>query len=152
MKLNETDHRALALWAADCAERTIGYFDRKIPSDDRPRLAIEVSRAWARGEITVGKTRSASVAAHAAARGAKNDSAKAAARSAGHAAATAHMFQHARHAANYAIKAISESGENAKNATKAGLELKWQFEHLPVHLRPIVFPEFESPENEEDFD
>lgn len=146
MKPNELDHRALALWAADCAERVVGYFDRKIPSDNRPRLAIEASRAWARGEITVGKVRSASVAAHAAARGAKNDSAKAAARSAGHAAATVHMFQHARHAANYAIKAISESGENAKYATRAELELKWQFQHLPMHLRPIIFTELESSE------
>lgn len=149
MKPNELDHRALALWAADCAERVAGYFDRKIPSDNRRRLAIEASRAWARGEITVGKARSASVAAHAAARGAKNDSAKAAARSAGHAAATAHMFQHARHAANYAIKAISESGGNV---TKAENELKWQIQHLPMHLHPIVFTELESSEIGDDLD
>lgn len=76
MKLSETDHRTMARWVADCAERVVGYFDRKIPSDDRPRLAIE----------------------------------------------------------------------SGGNATKAENELKWQIQHLPMHLRPIVFTELESSE------
>jgi len=46
--------RSLALWAADCAERVLPYFEEKYPRDDRPRKAIEAARAWARGEIRVG--------------------------------------------------------------------------------------------------
>jgi len=145
MKVNEQDHAALALWAADCAERVIGYFDQSNPTDNRPRLAIEAARAWARGEIKVGPARSASVAAHAAAREAKEESARAAARSAGHAVATAHMFQHARHAADYATQAISKSGENAKNAKNTDSEREWQVQHLSQHLRSIVFPEVKNP-------
>lgn len=136
MKLNEPDHKALALWAADCAERVIGHFELAHPSDDRPRKAIEGSRAWARGEIGVAKAREIAIAAHAAARKVNEESARAAARSAGHAVATAHMFQHARHAADYAIKALS----NAEvDADKADMEREWQIQHLTKRLRPIVF-------------
>lgn len=138
MKVNEQDHRALALWAADCSERVIGYFNQSSPNDNRPRQAIEASRAWARGEIKVGPARSASVAAHAAARQAEEESARAAARSAGHAVATAHMFQHARHAADYALKAISYA---EGNANKTDRERDWQIQHLPLHLVAVVFPE-----------
>ena len=40
MKVAEQDHRALALWAADCAERVLPYFEELYPGDDRPRKAI----------------------------------------------------------------------------------------------------------------
>jgi len=132
----------LAVWAADCAERVIKYFEQSAPTDKRPRQAIEASRAWAHGEIGVAQARKASVAAHAAAREAKEESARAAARSAGHAVATAHMFEHARHAADYALKAISNATENAN---KANTEREWQVQHLSAHLRPITFPDIKSP-------
>ena len=60
-------HRLLAAWAADCAEHVLPLFGEKYPQDDRPRRAIETSRAWARGEATVGVARAAALAAHAAA-------------------------------------------------------------------------------------
>jgi len=63
--LDEQDHRALALWAADCAERVLPRFEGKCPEDDRPRGAIEAGRAWARGEIAMGEARAAAFAAHA---------------------------------------------------------------------------------------
>ncbi len=59
------DHRALALWAADCAEHVLPYFEARRPGDDRPRRALESARAWARGEIRSGAARAAAVAAHA---------------------------------------------------------------------------------------
>lgn len=90
MKLNKQDHRLLALWAADCAEHILHYFEKKYPKDDRPRQAIAALRTWAKGQITVGEARSAALAAHAAARQARNTAARAAARAAGQAVATAH--------------------------------------------------------------
>ena len=33
-RLDEQDHRALALWAADCAEHVLAYFEEKYPKDD----------------------------------------------------------------------------------------------------------------------
>jgi len=64
------DHRALVLWAADCAERVLPYFEEKYPKDARPRKAVEAARAWARGEIALSEVRAAAFAAHAAARAA----------------------------------------------------------------------------------
>ena len=97
-RFDEQDQRSLALWAADCAEHVLPYFEENSPQDDRPRKAIEAGRAWARGEIRCGQARAAAVAARAAARAAR------------HAAGTAHMPGHARHAAAYAVKAATAAG------------------------------------------
>ena len=107
--VDEQDHRALALWAADCAERVLPCFEAKYPRDDRPRKAVEAARAWARGEMAVSEARAAAFAAHAAARDAEDPAARAAARAAGHAAATAHVAGHARHASAYAATAAALS-------------------------------------------
>ena len=48
--LRDDDHRLLAIWAADCAEHVLPFFETERPGDDRPRQAIELGRAWARGE------------------------------------------------------------------------------------------------------
>ena len=129
-RLDQQDHRLLGLWAADCAEHVLPYFEAKHPQDDRPRKAIEAARAWVRGEIRCGEARAAAVAAHAAARDAVDPAASAAARAAGHAAATAHVAPHARGAASYAVKAAAASG--------ADRESDWQYQRLPEHLRPAV--------------
>ena len=57
--LDEARHRLLVGWAADCAEHVLPLFTAKYPEDDRPRRAIEVARAWSRGEATVGEARAA---------------------------------------------------------------------------------------------
>lgn len=129
-RLDEQDHRSLALWAADCAEHVLPYFEENYPNDDRPRRALEAGRAWSRGEIKCGAARDAAVAAHAAARDAEEGAGRAAARAAGHAAATAHMPGHARHAAAYAVIAAGTSFSAA--------ERDWQRRRLPEHLRVVV--------------
>lgn len=77
-------HRLLASWAANCAEHVLPLFVARHPSDDRPRRAIEMARAWSCGEATVGEAREAAVAAHAAARSTSDAAACAVARAAGH--------------------------------------------------------------------
>lgn len=140
-RLEEQDHRLLALWAADCAERVLFCFEQHAAEDDRPRKALEAGRAWARGEIECGKARQAAFAAHAAARGANDDAAICAARAAGHAAATAHVGEHARHAAAYAIKAAAYAIKAAVAASAVeAAEHDWQRQNLPQHLRLIMFP------------
>jgi tRNA(Ile)-lysidine synthase TilS/MesJ len=124
---SKDDQMSLALWAADCAEHALPYFEKECPGDDRPRKAIEAGRAWARGEIKVGEARTAALAAHAAARDTDHSAARAAARAAGHSAATAHVAGHAPHAADYAVKAAEAAGI-------AG-EREWQYRHLPERLR-----------------
>ena len=125
---NKRDQKALALWAADCAERALPFFEKEYPHDDRPRKAIQAARAWARGEITVGQARASAFAAHAAARDAARNrhpaacaAAVAAARAAGHAAATAHVAGHAPHVAAYAVKAKAiEAGRECKRRCRPG--------------------------------
>lgn len=127
--LSKEDHRLLAAWAADCAERVLDRFEKCV-LDDRPRIAIEAARAWSRGEVPVGAGQKAAVAAHAAAREAGNPVATAAARAAGHAAATAHMADHCLGAAHYALKAVDPSLLEA--------ERQWQIKRLPVSLLGLV--------------
>ena len=102
--LQDADHRLLAVWAADCAQHVLHFFEQAQPSDDRPRRAIEQAHAWARGEITMTQARTAAFAAHAAAREAFG-AAKEAARAAGQAVAVAHVAAHELGAAAYTIRA-----------------------------------------------
>src|SRR5439155_15594666 len=84
--LDVAKHRLLAAWAADCAQHVLPIF-QQCSSDERPERAVEIARAWARGEVSVGDARKAAVAAHAAARAMTSKPAIAAARAAGHAVA-----------------------------------------------------------------
>jgi len=44
--VRKTDHKTLAVWAVDCFERVMSYFEEKYPEDHRPRNAIEAFQAW----------------------------------------------------------------------------------------------------------
>src|SRR5450631_3801514 len=66
--LTESDHQLLALWAASCAEHVIHLFELAQPEDQRPRHAIDETRAWVRGEIIMSQARRAAGHANAAAR------------------------------------------------------------------------------------
>ena len=132
--------RLLARWAADCAERALPFFRERRPQDDRPRRALETARAWARGEVSAGAARAAALEAHAAARAAAgDDAAEAAARAAGHAVATAHMADHARVAAAYALRAV-QAADGADRLARADRERLWQQEHLPDDVRELMSP------------
>ena len=134
-KYNKQDQRSLAIWAADCAERVLPFFEKAYPKDDRPRKAIEACRTWAStGVFKMADIRKASLDAHAAAREAKeNNAACFAARASGQAVATAHVPQHAFGSAYYALKIAAADSANAK--VRIAKELNWQTRHLPKHLR-----------------
>ncbi len=78
--LSSADHRSLVLWAGDCAEHALPYFEEKYPKDTRPRQAVAAGNRWVRGEIALSEARAAASAAHAAAREAEHAAARAAAR------------------------------------------------------------------------
>jgi hypothetical protein len=131
--LTDADHHLLALWAATCAEHVLGYFEAVEPDDDRPRVAIETVRAWARGDVTMTQSRSAGGHAMAAARPLRG-AARFAAYAAGQAAVTAHVAAHELGAAAYAIKAVQAAGGD-----KAGAgECRWQRKQLPASIRSLV--------------
>lgn len=127
-----TDQKTLAVWAADCAERVLPFFEEHYPGDPRPRNAIEACREWARtGVFRMADVRRTALAAHAAARVAPGyDPARSAARAAGQALATAHVPAHALAAARYAATAVRDAA-SAHDAEKAALgEREWQYRHL----------------------
>src|SRR5437667_7747360 len=102
--VRKTDHKTLAIWAIDCAERVMPYFEEKYPQDHRPRQALETLQTWIEtGVCKMAVIRKASLDAHAAAREVGEESpARSAARAAGQAVATAHVPRHAYGAALYA--------------------------------------------------
>ena len=126
MQHNTKQHKAIASWAADCAERVLPLFESAKPGDSRVKAAISAARRWANGKITMADARKAAVAAHAAARDAGTPLAREAARSAAHAAATAHIPGHARNAANAAVKAVAAAGGDDV------AEENWQDENVPM--------------------
>jgi hypothetical protein len=127
MRLDERDHGSLVLWATDCAEHVLPYFEEKYPNDNRPRDAVEAGHAWVHGEIATSGARAAALAAHAAAREADQTAARADARAAGHAAATAHVAGHAAHAANYAVTAATAAAVPADSAAATAKERDRQY-------------------------
>ena len=126
------DHVRLAVWAADCAEHVLSFFEDEYPEDDRPRRAIEACREWADTRVfRMSDVRASSLGAHAAARSAPAGSlAQFAARAAGQAAATPHAPAHALGPAWYGAKIADLAG--------LGDERTWQFERLPADLRAYV--------------
>ena len=129
--VKRSEHGALVVWAADCAERVLPFFESERPRDKRPREAIMTCREWARtGMVSMREVREIALSAHAAARETREDSsARFAARSAGHAIATAHVPTHSIAAASYAAKATwaADPKEAEGNVAK---ERDWQYRRL----------------------
>ncbi|KOY16606.1 putative immunity protein [Paenibacillus xylanivorans] len=126
----QLDHRTLARWAAVCAEHVLSLFEEKFPDDPRARQVIEAGLGWERGEITVVDARKSAFSAHVAARNSGSQAVAAASRAAGHAAATAHVKQHAVHAATYAAKAVFYSCALEDQAHRVSEEREWQYRYL----------------------
>jgi hypothetical protein len=136
-----TDKKILAAWAVECAERVLPFFEQKIPDDPRPRNALAVLRAWiGTGEFHMAVIRSASLAAHAAARDVGDDTpARSAARAAGQAVATAHVANHSLGAAIYAQQAVWRAALPDEADAAAAGERDWQFRQL-LELRRAAEP------------
>lgn len=126
--LTEVERRAVAFWAADCAERVVAVFESEAPADGRPRDAIERARAFGRGELgAAGEIRRRFLAGRAA-HAVQDPAAVAAARSAAQAAGVAHMGAHALGAAAYAAKAAALAAPDRPSALEE--EVAWQIDHM----------------------
>lgn len=135
--LQDADHQLLAMWAADCAQHVLHFFEILQPDDVRPRQAIELARAWARGEIKMSQARAAAGHAQAAARE-LSGAARHAAYAAGQAAAVAHVAAHELGAAAYAIRAARAAANESERGKVGRLECQWQREQLPREIRELV--------------
>ena len=121
--LTDETHHLLALWAADCAEHVLSLFERERPDDDRPRRAIELGRAWTRGEASWWDARSAGGHANAAARYLRG-AARHAAYAAGQAAAVGHVAAHDLGAAAYAIRAVQAAAPQGEREAAGRAECR----------------------------
>ena len=136
-------HKILAVWAIDCVERVMLYFEEKYPDDHRPRKAIETLQAWVdTGMFRLADIRGASLSSHAAAREVGEDNAaRSAARAAGQAVATAHVPTHAIGAANYALQAIHRATNPSDAEVAVAKERNWQYRRLlELNSTPLPLP------------
>jgi len=135
--LQDDNHRLLAIWAADCAEHVLHHFELARPKDGRPRLAIDLARAWARGEVPWSEARTAGGHANAAARDLRS-AARHAAYAAGQAGAVGHVAAHELGAAAYAIRAARAAAPDDGAPDAGRLECEWQRAQLPEKIRELV--------------
>ncbi len=135
--LEDRDHHLLAVWAADCAQHVLHHFEQARPGDDRPRRAIELGRAWARGEVRWAAARTAAGHANAAARDLRG-AARHAAYAAGQAAAVGHVAAHELGAAAYAIRAARAAAPDDEGQAAGRSECRWQRDQLPDEIRDLV--------------
>ena len=147
-RIDGWNDRTARLFAADCAARVLHLFEACCPGDPRPRRAIDVARAFADGQATMGDLAAARNAAKAAAGRAARDAGKdpawdaawdaacAAVRAAAEGAAWAAASAAARDAACAATRAAagwasSEDADWAATWDAAwGAEREWQARRL----------------------
>ncbi|MEA2652986.1 MAG: hypothetical protein QOI37_213 [Chloroflexota bacterium] len=135
--LLDGDHHLLAMWAVDCAEHVLHHFELARPTDDRPRRAIDLGRAWAHGEVTWAVARTAAGHANGAARDLRG-AARHAAYAAGQAAAVGHVAAHELGAAAYAVRAARAAAPEDQGVEAGRLECQWQRAQLPDEVRELV--------------
>ena len=83
--------RAVAGFAAACAQPVLALFEKDCPDDDRPSVALEAARTFAAGAARSRLQRSAAADAHRAAKASRTAVASHAATAAGDAAASAYL-------------------------------------------------------------
>jgi len=135
--LTDADHQLLATWSADCAEHVLPLFKSARADDDRPRRAIELGRAWARGEVSWWDARTAAGHANAAARDLRG-APRFAAYAAGQAAAVGHVAAHEFGAAAYAIRAVQAAAPDAEREAAGRGECRFQRDQLPAQIRELA--------------
>ncbi len=136
--------RALANWAADCAERSLEVYEAHPHGDARPRAAIAGSRAFAGGEKRSNRLRTLAWAAYAAAREIGDPASAAAAHAASMAAAIAythpladvHQTKHIVGPAGYAALAL-ELVDNG-DSSAADDAVRWAIEHASPEVGAVL--------------
>lgn len=122
------DKKTLVIWATDCAEHSLSYFEEKYPNDLRPRKAIEAARLWINGNLSICEAKKAAFESHEAAREAQEIGDKLScsiARACGHAVATVHVKEHAIHTSYYITKQLPS-------------EINWHYKHLIFVIKERV--------------
>lgn len=136
--------RALADWAANCAERSLEVYEAQSHGDARPRAAIESSRAFAGGEKRSSRLRTSAWAAHAAAREIGDLASASAAHAASMAAAIAythpladvHQTKHIVGPAGYTALALELA--HAGDSSVGNDAVQWAIERASPEVRAVL--------------
>ena len=118
--IDQTNRRALVLWALDLAEETTAHLEAKYP-DPRPREAVAAARAWAAGEIKIPIAKHAILDCHAMAKELTDPADIARCHAVGQACSVVHTAGHALGYPIYALTAIVlEHGlDNCRDSVEA---------------------------------
>lgn len=144
IELSQDELRAIAGYAADCADRALSIFEQSLPADTRPRDAIDAARAFAGGGRRTGALRQMGFAAYRAAGVATSPAAVDAARAASHAAGAAflhplaspHQVKHILGAAAHAARAEELASGEDQRVTAGTLE--WARHHAPAAVTAVL--------------
>src|SRR5918911_2060137 len=134
--LSEADRRAVAAWAADCAEHVLEIFEAAAPGDGRPRELIARARAFAGGELGAAEGIRRRFEGGVPAHEGHTAAAAAAARAAGQAVAVPHMGAHALGAAAYAAKAAGLAAPDRPEAVNE--EVCWQLGRMSAAAKAAL--------------
>ena len=104
--VDQTNRRALILWALELAEDTARELEEKYPEDHRPREAIAASGAWASGEIKMPIAKQAILNCHAMAKELTTPADIARCHAVGQACSVVHTAGHAQGYPMYELTAI----------------------------------------------
>ena len=104
--IEQTNRRALILWALKLAEETAWELAENYPKDHRPQDAIAASRAWAAGEIKMPIAKQAILSCHAMAKELTNPADIARCHAVGQACSVVHTAGHALGYPIYELTAI----------------------------------------------
>ncbi|WP_320128902.1 putative immunity protein [uncultured Sphaerochaeta sp.] len=124
------DHKTAALWATACAEHVLPLYEALYPGDDRPRVALEAGKAWAKGSLSTFEARKAALSSLDASRKAFKDGnslASEVAHACSHACTTTQNKEYALHTS---ISACKAAGDQAS-------EQAWQTQCLEELLNPV---------------
>ncbi|HWU08944.1 MAG TPA: exonuclease SbcC [Streptomyces sp.] len=144
IELSEDELREIAGYAADCARRTLSIFEDGLPSDTRPRDAVDAAYVFAAGGRRTNALRQRAWAAYRAAEDAASPAAADAARAASHAAAaaflhpraSAHQVKHVLGAAAHAARA--EELAYGEGRSGAGTTFGWACHHAPAAVTAVL--------------
>ena len=112
------NHRTLVLWVFDClgawlpsgssvpSSNILAAFEAKYPQEARPRRAVELGEAWARGTIKMQAAKKAILEAHAVARELVDKEAIALVHAIGQGVSTVHVGTHALGLVVYELSAL----------------------------------------------
>ncbi len=121
--LAHSSHRALVLWALDCAQTALTAFEAERPDEPRPRIALEKCKAWSSGEIKMPEAKRAILAAHAAAKEESDHRLASLAHAVGQAGSTVHVGTHAPGLVFYELTAVAlGAGEERESALAEKIE------------------------------